>query len=177
MIKSQTKNLVLAGMLLALGIVLPQFVKMFPPLFGSNAGSVILPMHIPVLLCGLICGWKYGLVCGALTPFLCSIMTGMPPLFPFATGMMFELAAYAVIAGVLYKNLKQNIFVSLVAAMIGGRIVLGIANTIFFNMKGIPYGFEAFITSAFITALPGIIIQLLLIPTIILSLRKSSYAN
>lgn len=164
--KIKTRNLVFAGVLTAIGVAMPSVFHIF-----GMAGSVFLPMHIPVLLCGVICGPMLGGLSGLLIPFLCGMITGMPPLFPVATYMACELIAYGVIIGLMYK--KTNIFISLISAMIGGRIVLGIAQTLCMGIAGKPFMFSTFITGAFITALPGIIIQLVLIPIIITLLKKA----
>lgn len=173
--KNHVFKLVLSAMFLALGIVLPQIVKAIPI---QNVGSVLLPMHIPVLLCGFVCGCQYGFIVGALTPILCSTFFSMPPLFPTAVSMAFELATYGFVAGILYvllnksvRNKLLSIYITLIASMIAGRIVMGIVNTILLA-KG-KYGFDAFIAGAFVTALPGIIIQLIVIPVILVAFRKA----
>ncbi len=166
--RSYVKNLVLTALFIAVGLVLPSVFHMF-----GGAGPVFLPMHIPVLLCGFVCGWKYGLTCGIITPFLSSILTGMPPIFPVGAGMICELAAYGLLCGLLYRNLKQNVFVSLIGAMVGGRIVSGVANMIFMGIAGKPYGLSIFLTGAFVKAIPGIIIQIVLIPLLIVALEKA----
>ncbi|MDF2566977.1 MAG: transporter component [Oscillospiraceae bacterium] len=165
--RNQTKNLVFAAIFLALAIVVP--------MLGHFDGQVFLPMHIPVLLCGFVCGWKYGGACGLIAPLVSAFITGMPPLFPMAICMMFELCAYGILSAILYK--KLNIYDSLIGAMIGGRIVGGIASAVLMGAAGIPYGFEAFIAGAFVTALPGIIIQLIFIPVIVLVLQKAGFVK
>ena len=165
--KSTTLKLVLAAMFTALGILLPMVFH----LFGSNLGIVLLPMHIPVLLCGFIVGSQYGTLVGLIVPLLASAFTGSPPIWPIAVSMALELAAYGFFAGLLSK--KFNAFVSLIGSMLAGRIVMGIANTILYGIAGIPFGFSGFITAAFVTALPGIIIQLVLIPIILFALKRT----
>lgn len=164
--KSSTLKLVLAGFFTAIGIALP---VAFHAL--SLSGSIFLPMHIPVLLCGLICGWKYGLVTGVIIPFLSSILTGMPPIYPVAISMAFELATYGAVIGLLSK--KTNTIVALIVSMLSGRAVLGIANVILLSLSGKTYAWPAFISGAFVTAMPGIIIQLILVPAIFAVLKKS----
>ena len=164
------KALVSAALCIALGVALPQIFHMIPV---ANAGSVLCPMHIPVLLCGFICGWQYGLVCGIAVPLLSSVITGMPPLFPVALCMVFELAAYGLLAGIFYRVLKWNEYVALIAAMLGGRVVMGISSAIIYGAAGKGYGFQAFLSGAFITALPGIIIQIVLIPVLVFALKKA----
>lgn len=164
---SQTKKLVGTALCIALGLILPQVFHLI------GAGPVFLPMHIPVLLCGLCFGWPFGLICGAVTPLLSSVMTGMPPLFPTGTAMIFELAAYGALSGLMYRNLRQNIYLSLIAAMLGGRVVSGLASAIFYGVAGKAYGFQIFLTGAFITGLPGIILQILIVPLLVIGLEKA----
>ena len=164
----KTKPLVLAALFLALGVV-------FPQLFHAiGAGPVFLPMHIPVLLCGLICGWQYGGICGLVVPLLSSLLAGMPPLWPTCPSMMLELCAYGLLTGLLYRKLRLNVYAALVAAMLGGRVVSGLANALFMGLADKPYGFSAFLSGAFATALPGIVVQLVLVPLLVLGLQKAT---
>lgn len=169
----QTKTLVISGACIALGVILPITFHSIP-----NAGSIFLPMHIPVLLCGLICGPYYGFLCGVLTPMVSSFCTGMPPM-AVLPGMLFELAAYGYLSGLLIKkiNVKNpvtGIYISLIAAMVCGRLISGLLNGLIIRAGS--YSIQMWITSSFVTALPGIIIQLILIPAIVLSLRKAGFA-
>ena len=129
-------------------------------------------MHNPVLLCGLMCGWKYGALVGLIDPFLSGSLTGMPHLYPVAVFMAAELATYGLVSGLLAK--KFNPFVTLIIAMLCGRVSLGIAQFILMGMMGKPFALSAFLTGAFVTALPGIVLQLILIPAIMYALKKSS---
>lgn len=165
--KTVTVNLTGTALCIALGLILPSFFHMF------GAGTALLPMHIPVLLCGLIFGWQYGAVCGFILPLLSSALTGMPPFFPIGVAMVFELCAYGALTGMFYQKLRWNVYPALIAAMLGGRIVSGAANAVFMNMADKPYGFAAFLSGAFVRALPGILIQILLIPTLVLALEKA----
>lgn len=164
--KNQVKNLVFAAVCTAIGVVLPSLFHIF-----GWSGIMLLPMHIPVLLCGFICGWEYGGLCGIIVPLLCSLLTGMPPLFPTGTAMMVELCAYGVLSGLLYK--KFNVYVSLLGAMVGGRVINGLVSTVLYGIAGKPYAFATFISGAFVTVLPGIIIQIVLIPALVLTLTKA----
>lgn len=164
--KSTTYQLILAALFVALGVLLP---VLFHPL--GLSGQVFLPMHIPVLLCGLIVGWKFGALAGLIVPFLSSVITGMPPIYPVAVSMALELAAYGLVSGLLSK--KFNVVISLVGAMLAGRAVMGIANYFLMSAPGGGYTFAAFISGAFVTALPGIIVQLVLIPLIVIVLKKN----
>ena len=166
----QTKRLVLSAMCVAIGVVLPIACHSIP-----NAGSVILPMHIPVLLCGLACGWYYGLGCGILTPLLSSLITGMPPM-AYLPSMLCELAAYGLIAGLMAKYLRTgsriaDLYLQLIVAMLAGRVVYGLLNALIFSAGS--YSFSIFFAGAFVTALPGILIQLVLLPAIVLLLEKA----
>lgn len=163
---NQTKNLVGAGLCIALGLILPQLFH------AIGAGSVFLPMHIPVLLCGLCFGWQYGLAVGMLTPLLSSLLTGMPPIFPTGVGMIFELGAYGAMAGLFYRKLNLNLYLSLIGAMLAGRVVSGIASTILYNVAGKEFGFQIFLTGTFVMALPGIILQLLVVPLLVMAMEK-----
>jgi len=164
--KNNALQLVLAALFTALGVLLPVILHPF-----GISGQVFLPMHIPILLCGFIAGSGYGILTGLIVPFLSSITTGMPPIWPVAVSMALELAAYGFFAGFLSKRL--NIIFSLIGAMLAGRIVLGIVNAVLYGISGTPYSFSLFVSAAFVTALPGIIIQLLLIPFILYALGKT----
>ena len=169
--KISTKKLVFAGLFLALGLILPFFTGQI-----QSIGNKLLPMHIPVLICGFMLGWQYGMIVGFTVPLLRSILFGMPPMFPVAIAMAFELAAYGLMTGLLYKFLpKKNIFtyVSLILSMIAGRIVWGIVSMFLYGMAGMEFTKQIFIGGAFLNAIPGIIIQLLIIPVLIISLEKS----
>lgn len=164
--KKNAKELVWASLFLAIGIIIPY-------IFHATGlpGQILLPMHIPVLLCGVILGKKYGIILGILVPFLNSMLLGMPPIYPTAIAMAFELATYGLITGFLYKDKKCNIFISLISAMLVGRVVSGIINFVLLTVGGSGFVFAAFITSTFIKAIPGVIIQLILIPSILKALE------
>lgn len=170
----------LSGMLIAFGLVLPFLTGQIPEI-----GSMLCPMHIPVLICGFICGWKYGLIVGFITPVLRSFIFQMPPLYPGAISMAFELATYGMISGLLHelfnKINKRNIlsnYVTLIVAMLVGRIVWGIVRFILSMIDGtFNFTLNIFLTGAFVTAWPGIIIQLILIPVLIVALEKILFYN
>ena len=167
---TSTKRLILAGLCVALGIVLPVAFHSV-----ANAGSIFLPMHIPVLLCGLICGWPYGLACGVLAPLLSSLITGMPPM-AYLPSMFCELAVYGFVSGLLMRYVKTgkllaDLYISLVSAMLLGRLVLGLLNALLFRAG--EYSVALWTTSAFVTALPGIVIQLAVIPALVFALKQS----
>lgn len=169
--KFKTKKLVLSALFLSLGVVLPFFTAQL-----KEIGDTLLPMHIPVMLCGLICGWHYGLAVGFILPFLRSFLFGMPPMYPNAVWMALEMAVYGLVIGYMYSR-KQNyslrwLYISLVTAMLSGRIAWGIAKALLLGIKGSSFTFTAFIIGGFVDAMPGIVLQLLLIPTIMLILNK-----
>lgn len=158
-----------AAMCLALGVLFPQLFHLI------GAGPVFLPMHIPVLLCGLLFGWQYGAACGFIVPLLSSVATGMPPLFPTAAAMMLELCAYGALTGLFYRRLNWNVYPALLLAMAGGRLVSGAANALFMGVAGKPYGLSAFLSAALLTAWPGIIIQIAAVPLLVLALEKTPW--
>ena len=167
-----TKKLTLSALFLALGLIMPFLTMQIP-----EVGSMLLPMHIPVIICGFVCGWKYGLVVGFITPLLRSVTFGMPPMMPTAVGMAFELATYAAVAGLLYhmmKKTKVGTYVSLIGAMIAGRIVWGLACVVIYGLMDAVYSWQIFTAAAFFQAIPGIILQLVAIPPIVMLLRKTS---
>ncbi len=167
--KLGAKELVLAALFTAAGVILPIVFHWF-----GMAGFIFLPMHIPVLLCGYICGSRYGAACGVLVTVLSSLFTGMPPMYPIGVTMIFELLAYGALAGYTYKLWKSKpwgIFASLISTMIGGRIVLALVNWALWGMFGFNITAEAFLMGTFVTALPGIIIQLIAVPVIMLTIK------
>lgn len=169
--KKQIKNLTLSAMFAALGMVLPMITGSIPQI-----GNMLLPMHIPVFFCGLICGWQYGLAVGAVLPVMRSLIFGMPPLYPVAAAMTFELAAYGFVSGFLYNRSKKKgvaaLYLSIVAAMLAGRIVWGAAEVILLGIAGNAFTWKAFMAGAFLNAVPGIIIQLTLIPALMVVLDR-----
>ncbi|MDD4717915.1 MAG: ECF transporter S component [Eubacteriales bacterium] len=170
--RTKIRKLTFAAMFLALGIILPYFTGQI-----QEIGQRLLPMHIPVLLCGFVCGWPYGLIVGFITPLLRSLVAGgMPPLYPTAFAMAFELAAYGAMTGIFYKILPKKptfIYVTLIISMLGGRIVWGIVQAILVGLGGSAFAWSAFVAAAFVNALPGIIIQLILIPVLLIALRDA----
>ena len=162
----QVKNLTLAAMFLAIGQVLPFITMQIPTI-----GKALCPMHIPVLLCGFICGPAYGAAVGFICPLMRSLLFAFPPMYPNAVGMAFELLAYGLIAGLMAKALGLDslpkIFISLITAMIGGRIVWGIARVLMLQLGNVEFSFKMFIAGGFTNAIPGIILQLIVIPVIL----------
>ena len=169
------KSMVLAALFLALGLLMP-----FLTMQIREIGSMLLPMHVPVLICGFVCGWKYGLFVGFITPLLRSVIFGMPLLFPNATSMAFELATYGAIVGILYyalHNYKLRIYISLVIAMLTGRIVWGVVMTIISGMNKSVFSWQMFIGGALLNAIPGIILQIVLVPVLVMALQRLGVMN
>lgn len=166
------RKMTLSAMFLGIGLVLPMLTGQIPQI-----GRMLLPMHIPVLLCGLICGWQYGLVIGFVLPILRSVTFGMPVMFPTAIVMAFELATYGIVSGWLYSHAKWkcmiSLYRSLIPAMITGRIVWGVVSMILFGISGQGFTWQMFMSGAFITAVPGIILQLVLVPGVMLALNRT----
>ena len=166
----KTRDLVLTAMFIALGVALPQAFHAVP-----NAGSVFLPMHIPVLVAGFAVGPVFGLAAGILTPLLSHLLFHMPPAAVLPS-MLCELAMYGLATGFLSrviktKNPRVKIYCVLIGGMLCGRITYGILNALIF--KAGAYSLQAWLSAAFITALPGIIIQLIVIPLLVLGLSKA----
>ena len=173
--QNRLQKMVLAALFLALAYVLPFLTGQIPEI-----GSMLCPLHIPVLLCGFICGWPWGLAVGFIAPLFRSLTLGMPPLFPTAVCMAFELATYGAISGLMHKILpkkKVYIYCSLIISMILGRLVWGAAMFICLNINGSGFTFAAFLAGAFTNAIPGIIIQIILIPILVMLLDNHKILN
>lgn len=170
--KKTIQNLTLSAMFMALGLVLPFLTGQIP-----QVGSMLLPMHIPVLLCGFICGWQYGLVVGFILPLFRYLLFGMPPLFPTGIAMAFELATYGFVSGWLYTHSKwkclKAIYRCLIPAMLAGRVIWGIVRVVLMGVSGAAFSWQMFMAGAFLNAIPGIIAQLALIPGLMLALNKA----
>lgn len=169
--KQNTLRITCAAVCLALALVLPFLTGQI-----KQIGNMLCPMHLPVMLCGFICGWPWGAVIGFAAPLLRSALFGMPVMFPSAAAMAIELAAYGALAGYLYKVLPKKIpftYFALLLSMFGGRIVWCAAQFIFARLQNGAFVVSAMIAGAFTNAVPGIILQLVLIPAIIIALRKA----
>lgn len=166
------KNMALAALFLAIGLVLPFFTGQIPAV-----GKMLLPMHIPVLLCGLICGWQWGLCVGFVLPVLRSVLFSMPVMYPTATAMAFELAAYGAVIGYLYARSKwrcvKALYKCLIPAMIAGRIVWGAVMVVLMGLGGSAFTWKLFLGGALLNALPGIALQLVLIPAVMVLLDRT----
>ena len=172
---TNVKKLVLAALFLALALVLPFLTGQIP-----EVGSMLCPMHIPALLCGFFCGWPWGLAVGLIAPVLRSLMFGMPPMFPAAVCMSVELATYGAISGLLYSKLprkKISVYAALLTAMVAGRLLWGLARFFCVGLDPSAFGIAAFWAGAITTALPGIILQIVLIPVLVMALKKHTAAQ
>lgn len=164
---------------ISLCVVLPLALHFIPAVGSFNLGVVLSPMHLPVLLCGLICGWSYGLACGIIGPFLSSLITSMPGWAKLPT-MMVELALYGLISGALIELIRTgrqilDLYISLILAMLTGRIFTGIIRAFIFaprSEEGV-YTIQAWATGYFVSAFPGIIMQLILIPILYVGLQRA----
>lgn len=164
------RRLTLSALFLALALVLPFLTGQLQQL-----GNMLLPMHFPVLICGFVCGWPWGLAVGFLSPLLRSLLFGMPQIYPSAFAMAFELAAYGAVSGFLYQRLPKrslSIYAALLCAMAAGRLVWGLVRFLCAGLQPSAFGLSAFWAGAVTSAIPGIVLQILLIPAIILLLEK-----
>lgn len=171
--KNSIRNLTSAAICLALCMVLPFLTGQIP-----QVGSALSPMHVPVLLGGFICGPWWAMAVGFVAPLLRFALFGMPPIFPTGLAMSFELAAYGLIAGMLFVKLPKrtsNIYVSLIAAMLVGRIIWGGAMAVLMGLSGSAFTMAAFMAGAFTNAIPGIIVHIVFIPMLVLALQKSGF--
>ena len=169
--QARIRRMVLAALLLALGLVLPFVTGQIP-----EVGNMLLPMHLPVLICGFVCGWKWGAVVGFVLPLMRSLLFQMPPLLPtMRTGgalcMAFELMTYGLAAGLLYRVLKKHrwgLLASLVGAMLIGRVVWALASMVIYRLfADFAFDFELFLTGGFVAAWPGILVQLVVVPVVV----------
>lgn len=169
------KKIVLASMFIALGLVLPFLTGQVPVI-----GRQLLPMHLPVLIGGFVLGGSVGSLVGLITPILRSFIFGMPPLFPTAVAMAFELATYGYLTGTFHKAFPRKkvfIYINLILSMVGGRLVWGMISFVLYGITGTAFNWDIFLASAFGAAIPGIILQLILVPLIVLSLPSCGYSK
>lgn len=172
MMKSSIRKLVLSALFLSTGMVLPFFIGQIPTI-----GKALLPMHIPVLLCGLICGWQWGMSVGFVLPLLRSLLFSFPVIYPNAISMAFELAAYGAVIGLLYMHSKYQcvraLYRCLILAMVAGRLIWGAVMVVLMGLDGNHFTGELFLTGALLNALPGITLQLTLIPAVMILLDRT----
>lgn len=164
------KNVMTAALFLSLGLILPFFTMQLP-----QFGNMLLPMHIPILLCGFICGPRYGAFVGLLTPVLRSLLFGLPPLFPIALLMAFELTAYGFMTGWLSHRFPRKpvyLWLSLIIAMLVGRLAWGMAAYVLFSFGETALTWQHFLNATILLAIPGIALQLLIIPPLVLMIDR-----
>ena len=168
------KKMILSAFFLALGLVMPFITGQIPEI-----GSMLLPMHIPVLICGFVCGWKYGGLVGFIVPLMRSVIWGMPPIMT-AICMAFELAAYGMMTGLFYKIFpkgKVMIYIELIVAMVIGRVVWGIVSIVIYGIQGNAFSWQIFMGGALLNAIPGIILQIVLVPVLVMALQRLGVMN
>ena len=169
---SPIRTLTGSGMCLALCLILPFFTGQIPTI-----GSMLCPMHLPVLLAGFLCGPWWALLVGITAPLLRHVLFSMPPLLT-AIAMSFELAAYGAVSGLIYRKTKRDlpgIFLSLITAMICGRVLWGIVRVLMTGVSGEPFTWALFLAGAYTNAIPGILLQLILIPVLVTALKNANY--
>ena len=169
---SKVKKMVASALLLAIGLMLPFLTGQIPQL-----GSMLLPLHLPVLICGFVCGWHWGLAVGFVLPLFRSLIFGMPPLIPTALAMAFELAAYGAVSGLLYQKLPKkpaNVYLALFAAMLAGRVLWGLVSLpIYALFTDRAFALAVFWTDGFVKAWPGMLLQAALVPVVVFALEKA----
>lgn len=169
--KLNVKKLVLSGLFLALALVLPFFTGQIPQI-----GEMLCPMHLPVILCGFVCGGGWGAAVGFVAPLLRYLLFQMPPIYPTGLAMSFEMAVYGFVCGWLYLRLsghKWRIYPALISAMVLGRVVWGIVRLILAGLSAQSFTMAAFISGALLTAIPGILLQLVLVPLLVTALERA----
>jgi hypothetical protein len=167
MLKNKSQSIIMSGLFVAIGLILPYFTS---HAFGVP-GTILLPMHIPVLLCGLLCGPQLGALCGIFTPVLSSVLTGMPPTYPMLPIMVVQLFAMGLVSGLMYRKFKLHLYISLIAAMIAGQAFYGLMfGILLFIGDGTLRALS--VPAALIAGFPGLIIQLTLIPATVAVIKK-----
>ena len=170
------KKLIFSAIFLAIGFILPMFIGQIPTI-----GKMLLPMHIPIFLCAMICDYKYGAIIGFILPILRSLLFSVPVMYPTAIAVAFEMSVYGLITGLIFGLCKKkniiSIYTSMLPAMLLGRIVRCFAEIILLNIKGNPFIWKTFATTTILNSTPGIILQLILIPAVMLALKKAKVIN
>ncbi len=169
---SATKNLILTAMFLAMGFVLPMLTGQIPQI-----GSMLLPMHIPVFLCALVCGPSWGIPMAFVLPLFRSLIFSRPNMYPEAISIAFEMASYALVAGILYQRSRwkcmRALIRSILSAMLVGRIVRCAVQLSLLGMAGMKFSFSGFFVGVIVTGIPGMLLQLVLIPAVMLMLHRT----
>ena len=167
----RVRRLTYAALFLAIALVLPFITGQIPQI-----GAMLSPMHIPVLLCGFLCGWPWGLAVGLIAPPLRSLLFGMPAMIPGGVAMAFELAVYGAVSGWLYRRLPKkpgSVYIALIIAMIAGRLVWGAARVILAGMTGSSFTWALFLAGAVTNAVPGIILHIVLVPILVIAMNRA----
>lgn len=161
------KKLTYLSFFLTLGIVIPQS---FHILGGTGLGSIVLPMHIPVIIGGMLLGPLPGLIIGFLSVVI-GFMLGMPSL-PIAPFMLIELSVYGFVVGYLSFLKKINPYICLIITMVIGRLASSISMNIAIHLFGfnLPPVFGTI--TIFVMGIPGVIFQLIIIPPLVCLLRR-----
>ena len=165
------RKLTFSALYLAIALVLPFLTGQIP-----EVGTMLCPMHIPALLCGFVCGWPWGLAVGFISPLLRAVMFGMPTLFPTGVAMAFELGVYGAVSGLLYRTLPHkawSVYASLLIAMVAGRLVWGGVQFLLAGLQHSTFTPAMFLAGAVTSALPGIAVQIVLIPILVLTMQKA----
>ena len=177
--RNKLKRMVITAVLLAIGIVLPFLIGQVRIL-----GKALSPLHIPVLICGLTCGWSWGAALGIVLPILRGAMFGMPPLFPTGVCMAVELGVYGLLTGLLYPVLRKGVrsaklgqlpalLAAMLIAMVAGRLAGGAMQAVVLGLSGKGYTFEAFVASYFVGTSIGAVLHLIIVPAVVISLERA----
>ena len=164
-------KLTFTALFLALALVLPFLTGQIPTI-----GSMLSPMHLPAMLCGFVCGWPWGMAVGFISPILRSLIFGMPPMFPVATAMAFEMAAYGFVCGLLSQKLpafRGRLYVTLISAMVAGRVVWGLVRFVLAGLSSTTFSLQMFMAGAVLNAVPALVLQLVVIPPLVLLMTKA----
>jgi niacin transporter len=169
-----TKNLTVTAALIAVGVLLPAICHMF-----GVVGTIVLPMHIPVLTAGLLLPLPYALAVALISPVIGTFATGMPALFPVLPLMLAELAGYAVFAYIFKRGLqlvgmknRAATVIALALAMIFGRAVLTAACFIMDAAVG-TFSAVVYLEKALVSGIPGMALQLFVVPALSEVLSKT----
>ncbi len=170
------KNLIRAGLFMAMGFVLPMLTGQLPVV-----GQMLLPMHIPVFFCAFFCGPLYALGVGLILPLIRSLIFGVPVLYPVAIAVALEMAIYGGVAGFIYARIKKNslcaVYCSMLPAMLLGRVVRCLSQAILMELQANAFVMRTFITGVFLYSLPGIALQLLIVPAVTVGVRRAKKPN
>ena len=172
---NRTVSVVIAALCIALCMLLP-----FLTVGNQQLGNLLCLMHIPIFICAFLLDWKWAMAAGLIAPLLRTACFGMPPLFPTAIAMALELGTYGCVTSIIYDRLTKkagrntvSIYISLIAAMIAGRLVTGAAKAVMLGVAGTPFTFGTFLTVNVVYTLPGAVIQLILVPVIVTALKRA----